>query len=173
METYFAGEKRGGLILVGMGAAGIGAGAVLLSGDSDFARGAGYPALGIGVVHVAAGIFVYVTSEGRIARFGPEIDRDPAAFVAAERRRVEGVRTQFLILKIVEGALIAGGTAALIYGLKSDDDLVAGIGVGVAAEAAATLVFDVVADRRAGRYLDALRVSAQPGGAVALYTTSF
>ena len=173
MESYFDGEKRGGLILVGMGAAGVGAGALLVSRDSDLARGAGYPALGIGVVHLAAGVFVYVTSARRVEAFTAEINRDPAAFIAAERERMQGVRTQFLVLKIVEGALIAGGAAAVVYGLSQDDDLVAGIGLGVAAEATATLLFDIVADRRAVRYLDRLGIAATPGGAAAILGGSF
>lgn len=173
MESYFAGEKRGGLVLAGMGAAGLGTGAILVTRDSDLARGAGYPALAIGAAHLAAGVFVYLSSDRRIDRFGPAIDRDPTAFAAAERERIAGVRRQFLILKIVEGALIAGGTAAAIYGLSDDRDLAAGIGIGIAAEATATLIFDIVADRRAAHYLGALRLSATRDGATALYATSF
>lgn len=176
MEGYFAGEKRGGVILVGMGAAGVATGAALLTRDSDLARGAGYPALALGAAHLAAGIFVYVASDRRIDKFNGEIDRDPAAFARTERERMGGVRAQFLILEIVEGALIAGGIGAAIYGLSSDEDLVAGIGVGVAAEAAATLVFDIVADRRARHYIDALgSFTAAPvaGGFGARFALSF
>lgn len=175
METYFAGEKRGGLALVGMGAAGLGSGAALLSLDSELAEGAAYPALVLGAAHLAAGIFVYVASDRRIDRFNREIDRDAAGFSRAERERMAGVRTQFLILKIVEVALVAGGTGAAIVGLSKDEDLIAGVGIGVAVEAAATLVFDIVADRRARHYIDALGVSAAPvaGGLGARWTAAF
>jgi hypothetical protein len=176
METYFAGEKRGGLVLVGMGAAGLGAGAVLITRDSDVAVGASYPALALGAAHLAAGVFVYVASARRIDKLNAAIDRDPDAFAAAERERMRGVRTQFLILKIVEGVLIAGGTGAAIYGFARDSDTLAGVGLGVAAEAAATLVFDIVADRRASRYLESLgavQVAPVAGGLGARWALVF
>jgi len=156
MNDYFAGEKRGGLVLVGLGAAGLGAGAVLATRDSDIARGAGYVGLGIGAIHVAAGVFVYVASAGRITTFEKEIADDESGFASRERERIRGVQRQFFALKIAEVALMAGGAGLAIYGVSSDRDLATGIGVGLAVEAAATLVFDIVAARRADRYLGRL-----------------
>ena len=62
MNDYFDGEKRGGITLVGMGAAGLLAGGLMLRSDHPTLEGASYPLLGVGVLHVAAGIFVYVAS---------------------------------------------------------------------------------------------------------------
>jgi hypothetical protein len=152
MHQYFAGEKRGGWILVAMGAAGLGSGGVLVTRDSDIARGASYPLLGVGALHVIAGIFVYLSSNRRIDTFEKEISDDSRGFAHREQARIKGVRRQFLILKITEVVLIAGGGAMIAVGERTDRPRLTGVGIGVAIEAAATLVFDIVAARRAARY---------------------
>ena len=110
MERYFDGEQRGGWLLVGMGAAGLaGGGALLYGGDSDLTKGFSYPLLGMGIVHIAAGIFVKVSSSRRVDTFAKAIETDPGAWIARERPRMRGVSTQFTVLKVVECVLIAGG----------------------------------------------------------------
>ncbi len=88
MEDYFAGEKRGGYVLVGMGVGGLLAGGLLRRSSSPTARGASYPLLGLGVVHAAAGIFIHVASDRRIDQFHGQIAKDPAAFIDAEQQRM-------------------------------------------------------------------------------------
>ena len=160
MTDYFAGEKRGGFVLVGMGLAGAGAGVALFAtsdGESDsVARGMSYPLLGMGAAHLVAGVFVYLASRGRERTFAPEIATDPGAWSARERKRMAGVSRQFKTLKVVEVILIAGGLAMGGVGHSTERPRLAGIGYGLALEAAATLVFDVVAARRAYHYRDAL-----------------
>ncbi len=156
METYFAGEKRGGATLAVMGTAGLAIGTVLVTRDSDLARGAGYATLGIGGVHLAAGAFVYLVSHRRIGESTRQIAKDEGAFVTRERERMDGVALQFRILKLVEIGLIAGGSAMAVYAHQTDHNLLAGFGIGIAVESVATLVFDIVAARRAGRYIKAL-----------------
>lgn len=171
MERYFDGEQRGGWLLVGMGAAGLASGGALLyRGDSDFTKGFSYPLLGMGIVHVAAGIFVNVSSRRRVDRFGTEIDADPSAWLARERPRMRGVSTQFTALKIVEVVLIVGGVTTGVLAHRAEREQLAGIGYGVALEAALTLGFDLVAARRASRYRDDLAgldvtTALDPGGA--------
>jgi hypothetical protein len=69
MTEYFDGEMRGGFVLVGMGAAGLLAGGLMVRSGNATATGAAYPLLGIGVLHVAAGIFVYASSAKRVGTF--------------------------------------------------------------------------------------------------------
>jgi hypothetical protein len=161
MTEYFSGEKRGGFVLAGMGVAGAGAGAALFatSESGSTLRGLAYPLLGMGAVHLAAGVFVYLASRGREGTFATEIARDPRAWSARERKRMAGVSTQFKALKVVEVVLIAGGLTVGGIGHSTDRPQLAGIGYGLAIEAAATLVFDVVAARRAYRYRGALESS--------------
>jgi len=156
MEEYFAGEQRGGFVLVGMGGAGLAAGGLLYAEGSDTAKGASYPLLGIGLAHVAAGIFVHVSSSRRIHKFRDQITKDSRAFVTVERPRMKGVSTQFFVLKIAEVALIAGGLTMAGIGHETERPQLKGAGIALAAELAATLVFDIVAARRAHRYRAAL-----------------
>jgi hypothetical protein len=156
MREYFAGEQRGGFVLVGMGAAGLAAGGIALAEGSQRAEGASYVLFAMGTVHVAAGVFVYVASRGRVRKFGPEIDRDQAAFVARESKRMKGVSRGFTTLKIVEVILIAGGITVGVVANTRDQPRLEGAGYAVAVEAAATLAFDIVAARRAHRYRERL-----------------
>ncbi|MGE0402407.1 MAG: hypothetical protein AB7T06_37240, partial [Kofleriaceae bacterium] len=156
MENYFAGEKTGGYILIGMGAAGLATGGLLLRQSSATMRGASYPLLGIGLLHVAAGIYINIASNGRIEDFTAEIDKDPSAFVAAESKRMRGVSTQFTVLKVVECVLIAGGLTMVAVGHKTDRPRLKGAGLALAIEMGATLAFDVTAAARAHEYRDAL-----------------
>ena len=156
METYFEGEQRGGYVLIGMGAAGLASGAWLYTRDSQVARGASYPLLGVGVAHVAAGIFVNLASRRRVDTFTDEIAADHDGFVARERPRMAGVSRTFTGLKIAEVILIAGGLGTAAFAWRADRPRLEGAGLAVAAEAALTLGFDIFAARRATRYRDAL-----------------
>ena len=152
MTDYFDGEVTGGWVLMGMGTAGLATGGYLLADGGDRARGASYVTLGMGTVHLAAGIYVNVASRIRRRVNRAAIARAPAVWQAAEQRRMAGVSTQFLVLKVVEVALIAGGGTLAAIGHTQDHPRLEGAGYALAAEAAATLVFDIVASRRAARY---------------------
>lgn len=158
MKRYFRGEITGGLTLIGMGAVGLGVGTTLLvtADGRDGRRGAAYPLLGIGALHVIAGIFVDVASIKRVRKFGPAIASDPEGFIRREEKRMRGVSTQFLVLKIVEGVGIAGSIGLAAYAHETERPLLTGFGIALASEFAATLIFDIVAARRASRYRTAL-----------------
>lgn len=156
MEDYFAGEQRGGYLLMGMGAAGLVAGGLLLRSNSQVGKGASYPLLTVGVLHIAAGIFVSVSSSRRVDTFTEQIAKDPQAFVATERKRMEGVSTQFSVLKVVEVVLIAGGLTMAGIGHRTDRPRLKGAGLAIAVEMAMTLGFDVIAANRAHGYRDEL-----------------
>jgi len=154
MTEYFAGEKRGGLTLVGMGVVGVGAGGGLLASSSttgDVGEGMAYPLLAMGGIHVAAGVFVYIASRGREAK----LPRSPG-WVEGERTRMKGVSKQFIALEVVEVVLIAGGLTMAGIGHSTERPRLEGIGYGLAIEAAATLAFDVGAARRAYGYREGL-----------------
>jgi hypothetical protein len=179
MDDYFAGEQRGGFTLVGFGAAGLVAGGLMVRSSNPTLKGASYPLLGVGVLHLAAGIFVYASSARRVDMFTDLIAKDPSAFVAAERPRMRGVSTQFTVLKIVEVVLIAGGLTMAGIGHRTDRPRLKGAGLAIAAEMGLTLGFDIVAARRAHTYRDELaavdvQASVDPGGApIALITHTF
>lgn len=179
MNDYFDGEKRGGFTLVGFGAAGLLAGGLMVRSSNLTLKGASYPLLGIGVLHLAAGIFVYVASNRRAEQFIDDIENDPTAFVASERPRMRGVSTQLTVLKVVEIVLIAGGLTMAGIGHRTDRPRLKGAGLALAAEMGLTLGFDIFAARRAHTYRDELaavdvQASIGPGGVpVALITHTF
>jgi hypothetical protein len=152
MTDYYDGEIAGGWTLMGMGAGGLVAGGVLVADGGDRARGASYVTFGFGAAHLAAGIYVNVASRVRKRAYHIAIDKAPDAWRMLERQRMAGVSKQLLVLKIVEVVLIAGGGTMAIVGNATDRPQLEGAGYALAVEAAATLVFDIVAARRAGRY---------------------
>jgi len=79
MEDYFAGEERGGYVLIGMGVAGLIAGGWLYRAGTPTARGASYPLLGVGVIHLAAGIFVNVAVVAPVAGSTPAATEVPSS----------------------------------------------------------------------------------------------
>jgi len=156
MHEYFDAEIRGGYLLIGMGAAGLVAGGLLYRQGSPTARGASYPLLGVGVLHVAAGIFVGVASARRIDKFDAEIDKDYAAWVSGESKRMQGVSTQFTALKIAELVIATGGLTMAGIGWRTDRPRLKGAGLAIAAEMMLTFGFDIFAARRAHDYRDEL-----------------
>jgi hypothetical protein len=156
MRDYFDGEKTGGYVLVGMGIAGIATGTFLIKDRCPIKQGMSYPLLAFGALHVAAGVYIGMTSDSRIVKFGKEIDRDGQAWTERERDRMDGVSTQFTALKLVEVGLIAGGAGLAYWGYRTGRGRVQGAGIGIAIEAALTLGFDIWASRRADGYRDQL-----------------
>jgi hypothetical protein len=156
MRAYFDGEIEGGYVLAGMGVAGLVAGGLLYRRDQGTSRGAAYPLLGIGVVHLAAGIYIGIASDRRIETFDREIAEDAGGFVERERSRMKGVSTSFTMLKVAEVVLIAGGLTMVGIGHRTDRPRLKGAGITLAIEAALTLGFDVVAAKRAMRYREGL-----------------
>src|SRR5262245_59764143 len=73
MNEYFASEKTGGSTLIAMGIGGLALGSTLFVAprvvdDPDLGaagRGMSYPLLGVGVLHIAAGLFVRASSNNR------------------------------------------------------------------------------------------------------------
>lgn len=159
MHAYFDGEITGGYVLAGMGAAGLIAGGLLYRRDAGVSRGAAYPLLGVGVAHLAAGIYIGFASDRRIDAFDGEIDKDAGAFVERESKRMAGVSRSFTMLKIAEGVLIVGGLAMVGVGHRKERPRLKGAGITLAIEAALTLGFDVVAAQRATRYREGLSAS--------------
>jgi hypothetical protein len=154
MTDYFDGEKTGGYVLIGMGVGGLVAGGLLYRqyASTSAQRGAAYPLLGLGLAHLAAGIFINISSANRVDKFGDEIDQDASAWVERESKRMAGVSTQFTILKIVEIGLIAGGLTMAGIGARTDRPRLKGAGLALALEAGLTLGFDIWAASRASSY---------------------
>jgi hypothetical protein len=156
MLNYFEGEKTGGYVLAGMGTAALAAGGLMIRSSDLRLKGASYTFLGVGGLHLAAAIYVWLASDSRIDKFTDEIAQDRAAWLGRERTRMAGVSTQLTTLKIAELVIAAGGLTLAGIGHQTDRPRLMGAGLALSLEMAATFTFDVFAARRAQTYRDGL-----------------
>ncbi len=162
LDRYFAGEKGAAVTFGSTGAVSVVGGIALLATDDELGRGAAYPLLTFGTLHLAVAAVLHFRTDARVDRLQARLATDPAAFRAAEVTRMEGVHRTLDALTAVETLMIAAGASAAVVGHYKSDDLLLGVGVSLAAEAALTLLLDVFAARRATTYQrDVLRF--QPG----------
>ena len=156
MHDYFAGERTGGYVLIGMGVGGLLAGGLLYRSGSPTGIGASYPLFGIGLLHLAAGIYINIASAQRVDKLDAQISKNNSAFVRDEQKRMAGVSSQFTILKITEIVLATGGLTMAGIGWRTDRPRLMGAGLAVAAEMLLTFGFDLWAAHRAHEYRDQL-----------------
>ena len=156
METYFEGERLGGITFMTIGAGSVVAGGLLLASDSDFLKGMSYPMLGLGAVQMLVGGIVILQSGPRIDQFTDAISQDPGGYVADELPRMEGVDKSFTALFVTEIVLITGGVTAAVLTRRKGWNTWAGVSAGLATQAALILGQDVFAARRARQYTLAL-----------------
>jgi hypothetical protein len=156
MERYFTGEKEEGWVFGGVGLAGLGTGAFLLTRDDDVARGASIPILAVGAIETIIGAVLLIRTDGQIRERRRRIATEPGPFRTEELARIEGVNSSFRVLFWTELALVVGGTTTAILASLNDAPFWEGIGIGLAAQAAIALVLDLFAAARATRYSEAL-----------------
>ena len=82
----------------------------------------------------------------------------PSEMLAAETPRMQKVQRNFVVIEVVELALLVVGVA-LALGLKGTPYR-SEVGMGLALQATVMLVFDLLAERRGALYLAALLRSA-------------
>ncbi len=156
LHEYYDGEKLSAFVLGGFGAAAAAAGGVLVTRDTDFARGFGWPLLALGALQLVGG-FVYVLQvNGEIDHYGATLARDPSAFKEEERSHIQGTTSRFVFYRLFELGLTLGGAAVAAYGFASNRDAGKGAGLGIAAVALPLLVIDSFNNARAQHYLEDL-----------------
>jgi hypothetical protein len=158
MHDYFSGETSEAWAFLG---AGVLAGSLAVYGftrDDDMAalEGAAWPLAVVGAIQLAAGIVLLARTPGQVDDLDAQLDSDEAAFRTEELARMEKVRDQFDLLAITEIALIVAGAGVATYGFLDDEPFWAGLGAGVAIQAGAMLLLDLLASARADRYLASL-----------------
>ena len=156
MHRYFAGEKNGGIWLMGVGGAATAVGTGLFFPEGDFYRGMAYPVLILGVLELLGGAAFYVNTNRRVPRFDQQLRQSPAEFRDGELRRIRRVNRELSFLTAVELTLIvAGGTMAGV-GAMRDLQTLSGVGTGLLLHATVLFIYDQLAARRALRYTDSL-----------------
>ena len=154
MLQYFHGERSASLLFLTVAGVAILVSVYLLANESDY-RFIAAPLLVVAALQLVAGGAVFLRTPNQITRLAVQLDDQPEAFRAAELPRMEKVQRNFRILKVVEIVLIAAGIL-LTYFCRENIVLYA-VGIGLIAQGAASLVLDLVAERRADVYLEVLR----------------
>jgi len=166
MHRYLREEKRGGAVLMGMGAPAVALGGGLLAQDQPLWRGFAYPVLIMGALEFFGGLLFYARTNRQRAQLDRSLTAQPAATGRAELARMRRINLQFSLIEALELTLIAGGTAMAAVGGVTRNDTLTGVGLGLAAESLGLLTFDLFATRRAHRYtgsVERFQLSASPG----------
>jgi hypothetical protein len=176
MHDYFAGEKRSGWLWGSVGLFAIGTGSALLVQKTPFTRGMAYPILTVGAIQTLAGVVLLVGTDSRVAKLDDRLAHESSATVRDdELARIQRTNATFLVLEIVEAALIAGGATLAIVSHQKGSDVWTGVGVGLAIQGAAMLGLDALAASRAHRYesrLSELSIGVASGPSSSMMTFS-
>jgi hypothetical protein len=155
--TYYGGERTSAFVVMGLGAAGVGAGIVLATRRDDFSRGLGWPLLSLGTLETLGGIFYVFQVHSEIRRYGAWLASDPEAYRAAETIHIAGTARRFVYYRLAELALTLAGAGIATYGFVARRPTFEGIGIGGAAVGLPFLVIDTVNNGRASWYAEQLR----------------
>ena len=152
--SYFDGERTGSMLFLVIAGIAILMSVYVLANESDY-RFVAAPLLVVAALQVVAGGAVFLRTPKQVTRLAVQLDDDPQAFRAAELPRMERVQRSFRILKVVEIVLILAGM--LLTYLYRDNIALYAVGIGLIAQGAASLVLDLLAERRADLYVEVLR----------------
>ena len=158
LAVYFAGEKSAGLVLAVIGALALAWGGLIYRNGAGDLRGVLWPVMLVGALQLAVGVGLYARTDGQVAALRAQLDREPPAFLAAERPRMAKVQRNFIVIEWVEVVLLVVGVA-LALGRKGSV-VPWGVGAGMVVQAGVMLAFDLLAERRGAAWLDALRRAA-------------
>jgi hypothetical protein len=174
MHDYFAGEKRSGWLWGSVGLLAVGTGSALLVQKTDLTRGMAYPIITVGAIQTLAGVVLLVSTDSRVAKLDDRLAHESSAVIRDEElARIKRTNTTFLVLEIVEAALIAGGATLAIVSHQKGSDVWKGVGIGLAIQGALMLGLDGLASSRAHRYesrLEGLSIGVTPGPTSSMMT---
>ena len=167
MEDWFDGERNEAFVFLGAGVLSLGGGIYLATREDDLARGAGWPVAIVGGLMTIFSITYTLSLSPKHDELKEQLAKDPAGYKRDETERMEGIADRFVLYRWAEIAILTTGAGLITYGLVDDNDLVTGIGIGLAGEAALALTLDYFAERRTHEYLDHLHAfqpatSSQP-----------
>jgi hypothetical protein len=157
MQDWFDGERNEAFVFLGLGFVSLGGGTYLATREEDMAKGAGYTALILGGVITLFAITYNLGLSPKHDELKQQLADDPAAYKREETERMDAIADRFVLYRWTEIGLLAVGAGLTTYGLIADKDVVTGVGVVLAGEAALVLGLDYFAERRAHTYLDHLR----------------
>lgn len=152
--TYFTAEKRASLLFLIAGAAAIAVSVYLWMAASPH-RAMGWPLTASALIQIVVGWTVFARTDGQMKDLHTLLNKDKAAYAAAEVPRMEAVQRSFRIYKAIEIVLLAAGLAGAF--LLRDRAALHAASVGLALQAGLMLVFDLYAESRAEVYVEQIR----------------
>jgi hypothetical protein len=161
LTAYFTAEKQGGLLLVALAVASFALGGWLLGTKHLFGAMA-WPLLVLGALELVIGVTVAGRTASQVAALETGLRDSRAATVTSEVDRMGRVNGTFELVKKVEIGLIVVG---LVFAIVRPAPATLGlVGLGLALQCAALLVFDTFAHHRAQHYVQWL-IALPPTGA--------
>lgn len=153
IESYFAAEKRGGLmaLTIGIFACTVGGG-ILLSAGAPFYTGLSIPLILIGFVEMMVGTTVARRSDQQTQDLEKLLAESPAEFRREEGARMEKILRSFTRFKWIETAFIVLGLAIILA--NEVINFTKGLGAGLFAQGVVMLIFDIFAEKRSRAYAD-------------------
>ena len=155
--AYFLAEKRAAMILLAVGSVALAAAIALIAAKSSY-RAMAWPLALIAIGELMIGSVLVARTDGQLAALLDQFAKAPAGMAHAELNRMGRVTRNFEVVKVIELLVFAGGVFVAYRSRSSDFGFA--IGVGLIAQSSLLLVFDLIAARRAERYVELLRTVA-------------
>jgi hypothetical protein len=157
LRGYYGGERVAAYVIGGLGAAGAGVGAYLVTREDDLSRGLGWSWVTLGGLEVLGAVFYSLQVGGEIDHYEVALVRDPAGYRSEEIDHIRGTESRFVYYRAIELGLTLAGAGMAGYGLATHHDVWTGTGLGVGSLALPLLVIDSFNDARARHYLDEVK----------------
>lgn len=158
IEKYFNAEKAESYIFMVSGLIAIVVALVLIFYvKTNFSKGASISMVLVGLLLGIVGYSVYNRSDEDRTRNVYAYDMNPTELKEKEIPRMQKVMKSFTIYRYVEMALAIIGIALFLYFRKNDQQqLIAGLGIGLCIMAITALTADYFAEKRGHIYLNGL-----------------
>ena len=156
MHGYYGGERASAILFGSLGVASIAGGIVLVTRPEDLARGFGWPLIGFGALEAVGGLYYALQVGSEIRHYDEAYAKDRAAFRKEEIAHIHGTRSRFVWYLLMEATFLATGIGIAIGGLAANQDVLKGVGLGIASVWVPFLIIDCINNARAASYASAL-----------------
>jgi hypothetical protein len=156
MHGYYGGERASAILFGSLGAASVAGGIVLVTRPEDLPRGFGVPLIAFGALEAIGGLYYALQVGGEIRHYDELYAKDRAAFRKEEIAHIHGTRSRFPFYLAMEATFLATGIGIAIGGFAANQDVLKGVGLGIASVWAPFLIIDCINNARAAWYASAL-----------------
>ena len=156
MHGYYGGERASAILFGSLGLASVAGGIVLVTRPEDLPRGFGVPLIAFGALEAIGGLYYALQVGGEIRHYDEAYAKDRAAFRKEEIAHIHGTRSRFVWYLLMEATFLATGIGIAIGGFAANEDVLKGVGLGIASVWAPFLVIDCINNARAASDASAL-----------------